>query len=122
MTQYGISEDHILYSHDTSFGRGIRRATNNERVEVILNTLAGELLRETWECLAQFGRFIEIGKADITKNTRLDMLPFEYSVSFASVDLTKVAAHRPKLMKHLLDNGTELMAEESVRPFFLSCR
>lgn len=116
MTQYGIPEDHILYSRDTSFGRGIRRATNNKGVDVVVNSLAGDLLRETWECLAPFGRFIEIGKADITKNTRLDMLPFEYNVSFASVDLTKVAAHRPKLMKRLLDNVTDLMAKESVRP------
>jgi NADPH:quinone reductase-like Zn-dependent oxidoreductase len=116
MTQYGIPEDHILYSRDTSFGRGIRRATNNEGVDVVINSLAGDLLRETWECLAPFGRFVEIGKADITKNTRLDMLPFEYNVSFASVDLTKVALHRPKLMKRLLENVTELMAKESVRP------
>jgi NADPH:quinone reductase-like Zn-dependent oxidoreductase len=116
MTQYGIPRDHILYSRDTSFGRGIRRATNNEGVDVVINSLAGDLLRETWECLAPFGRFVEIGKADITKNTRLDMLPFEYNVSFASVDLTKVALHRPKLMKRLLENITELMAKESVRP------
>jgi NADPH:quinone reductase-like Zn-dependent oxidoreductase len=116
MTQYAIPEDHILYSRDTLFGRGIRRATNNEGVDVVLNSLAGDLLRETWECLAPFGRFVEIGKADITKNTRLDMLPFEYNVSFASVDLTKVALHRPKLMKRLLENVTDLVAKQSVRP------
>jgi NADPH:quinone reductase-like Zn-dependent oxidoreductase len=116
MTEYGIPEDHILYSRDTSFSRGIRRATNNQGVDVVVNSLAGDLLRETWECLAPFGRFVEIGKADITKNTRLDMLPFEYNISFASVDLTKVAAHRPKLMKRLLDNVTELMAKQSVHP------
>lgn len=124
MIQYGIPEDHILYSRDTSFSRGIRRVTNNQGVDVVVNSLAGDLLRETWECLAPFGRFVEIGKADITKNTRLDMLPFEYNVSFASVDLTKVAAHRPKLMKRLLDNVTELMAKQSVRPILplTTCR
>lgn len=42
----------------------------------------------------------------------------EYNVSFASVDLTKMAAHRLKLMKRLLDNVTELMAKESVRPIY----
>ncbi|KAF3398157.1 Compactin diketide synthase mokB [Penicillium rolfsii] len=116
MTQYSIPEDRIFYSRDTSFGRGVRRATNQEGVDVVINSLAGDLLRETWECLAPFGRFVEIGKADITKNTRLDMLPFENNVSFASVDLTKVAMHRPRLMKRLLENVTELMAKEYVRP------
>ncbi|KAJ5180470.1 hypothetical protein N7492_003680 [Penicillium capsulatum] len=116
MTQYNVPEDHIFYSRDASFGRGIRRATNNQGVDVVINSLAGDLLRETWECLAPFGRFVEIGKADITKNTRLDMLPFEYNVSFASIDLTKVAEYRPQLMKRLLDNVTQLLGQGSVSP------
>lgn len=116
MTQYSIPEDHIFYSRDTSFGRGIRRATNGEGVDVVVNSLAGDLLRETWECLAPFGRFIEIGKADITKNTRLEMLPFEYNVTFASIDLTKVAQRKPSLMRRLLDNVYQLMARGRVNP------
>ena len=114
MTQYSIPEDHILYSRDTSFGHGIKRITNGQGMDVVVNSLAGDLLRETWECLAPFGRFIEIGKADITKNTRLDMLPFEYNVMFASVDLTKVAMYRPKLMKHLLDQVGQLLNQGSI--------
>ncbi|KAJ5747242.1 uncharacterized protein N7511_008938 [Penicillium nucicola] len=116
MTQYGISEDRIFYSRDTSFARGIRRATGEVGVDVVINSLAGDLLRETWECLAPFGRFIEIGKADITKNTRLDMLPFDNNVTFASVDLTKVAKFRPQLIKRLMDDACRLMRENSVHP------
>lgn len=55
MTQYGIPENHILHSYDTSFAWGIRRATNCEGVDVVLNSLGGDILRETWECLAPFG-------------------------------------------------------------------
>jgi NADPH:quinone reductase-like Zn-dependent oxidoreductase len=116
ITQYGIREDHIFYSRDASFGRSLREVTGG--VDIVLNSLAGDLLRETWECLAPFGRFIEIGKADITKNTRLDMLPFEYNVSFHSVDLTKIAAYRPWLMKQLLDNVSSLMAHGFIHSIF----
>jgi NADPH:quinone reductase-like Zn-dependent oxidoreductase len=116
MTQYGIPEDRIFYSRDTSFGPAIRRATNNEGVDVVINSLAGDLLRETWECLAPFGRFIEIGKADITKNSRLDMLKFEYNVTFSSVDLTKVAKYRPRLMKRIFDDVCRLLSDGSVKP------
>ncbi|KAJ6145304.1 hypothetical protein N7470_009199 [Penicillium chermesinum] len=116
MTQYGIPEDHILYSRDTSFKQGIRQLTNGEGVDVVVNSLAGDLLRETWECLAPFGRFVEIGKADITKNTRLDMLPFEYNVTFASVDLTKVAAYKPKLMNRLLVFVSHLLKQGTISP------
>jgi NADPH:quinone reductase-like Zn-dependent oxidoreductase len=116
MTQYGISEDHIFYSRDTSFARSIRTATSGMGVDVVINSLAGDLLRETWECLAPFGRFIEIGKADITKNTRLDMLPFENNVTFASVDLTKIAKFKPQLMKRLMGDVCRLMHEKAVHP------
>ncbi|KAI5251279.1 polyketide synthase [Aureobasidium subglaciale] len=116
MKEYGIPEDHIFYSRDTSFGPAIRQVTGGQGVDVVLNSLGGDFLRESWDCLAPFGRFIEIGKADITKNSRLEMAQFEYNVSFASVDLTKVAAFRPKLMKRLLNDVEKLMSSGSIKP------
>ncbi|THY20662.1 polyketide synthase [Aureobasidium pullulans] len=116
MEEYGIAEDHIFYSRDTTFGPAIRQATGGQGVDIVLNSLGGDFLRESWDCLAPFGRFIEIGKADITKNSRLEMAQFEYNVSFASVDLTKVAAYRPKLMKRLLNDVEKLMSNGSIRP------
>lgn len=118
MQRYDIPEDHILYSRDNSFGPAIRRATGNEGVDVVLNSLAGDLLRESWDCLAPFGRFIEIGKADITKNSRLEMLKFEHNVTFASVDLTKVAKFRPKLMKRLLNDVCRLLDQGAIKPIY----
>uniref|UniRef100_A0A093XSQ6 Lovastatin nonaketide synthase n=1 Tax=Talaromyces marneffei PM1 TaxID=1077442 RepID=A0A093XSQ6_TALMA len=116
--RYNIPEDRILYSRDNSFGPAVRRATGNEGVDVVLNSLAGDLLRESWDCLAPFGRFIEIGKADITKNSRLEMLKFEHNVTFASVDLTKVAKFRPKLMKRLLNDVCRLLGENTIKPIY----
>ncbi|EED24614.1 polyketide synthase, putative [Talaromyces stipitatus ATCC 10500] len=118
MQHYSIPENRIFYSRDNSFGPAIRRATDNEGVDVVLNSLAGDLLRESWDCVAPFGRFIEIGKADITKNSRLEMLKFEYNVTFASVDLTKVAKFRPKLMKRLLNDICRLLEERTIKPIY----
>jgi acyl transferase domain-containing protein/NADPH:quinone reductase-like Zn-dependent oxidoreductase len=114
--EYGIPEDHIFYSRDTTFGHAIRESTGGKGVDVVLNSLGGDFLRESWDCLAPFGRFIEIGKADITKNSRLEMAQFEYNVSFASVDLTKVASYKPKLMKRLLNDVEKLMSSGRIRP------
>ncbi|ESZ94274.1 polyketide synthase [Sclerotinia borealis F-4128] len=116
MKEYNLPEDHIFYSRDTSFAQAIKYATNGEGVDVILNSLAGNALRETWSCLAHFGRFIEIGKRDITSNSRLEMSIFEHNAMFASVDLTVVAAERPKIMKRLLADVFDLMAKKSIRP------
>ncbi|OJJ70102.1 hypothetical protein ASPBRDRAFT_31978 [Aspergillus brasiliensis CBS 101740] len=117
ISQYGLRPDHIFYSRDASFGRSLRELTGGG-VDIVLNSLAGDLLRESWECLAPFGRFIEIGKADITKNTRLDMLPFEHNLSFHSVDLTKVAAFKPRLMHQLLDKVSWLLARGVIHSVF----
>ncbi|KAM6510775.1 hypothetical protein FSOLCH5_011220 [Fusarium solani] len=113
---YGIPEDHIFYSRNTDFGPAIREATNGEGVDVVINSLAGDLLRETWECLSHFGRFVEIGKRDITSNTRLEMSKFEYNCTFSSVDLTLVAAERPRIMKRVLTSIMNLLAEDVVKP------
>ncbi|KAL2060742.1 hypothetical protein VTL71DRAFT_9384 [Oculimacula yallundae] len=116
MSEYHIPEDHIFYSRNTSFAKAIRRATNGQGVDVVLNSLAGDALRETWDSLAHFGRFIEIGKKDIVSNSRLEMARFEHNAMFASVDLTVVAAERPKIMKRLLADVFDLMGKGLVRP------
>lgn len=116
MSKYQIPEDHIFYSRNTSFAKAIKRATNGQGVDVVLNSLAGDALRETWDSLAHFGRFIEIGKRDITGNTRLEMARFEHNAMFASVDLTVVAAERPKIMKRLLSDVFDLIDRGLVRP------
>jgi hypothetical protein len=85
-------------------------------VDLVINSLAADALRETWDSLAHFGRFIEIGKRDIVGNSRLEMSRFEHNAMFASVDLTVVAAERPKIMKRLLSDVFELMAKGLARP------
>jgi acyl transferase domain-containing protein/NADPH:quinone reductase-like Zn-dependent oxidoreductase len=89
MQAYGIAEDHIFSSRDTSFSAGIMAATNGKGVDVVLNSLAGNLLKESWNCIATFGRFIEIGKRDIQQNKSLEMAPLARAASFAAVDLNQ---------------------------------
>lgn len=52
MDTYNIPEDHIFYSRNESFAKGIMRMTKNLGVDVVLNSLAGEGLRASWECIA----------------------------------------------------------------------
>ncbi|KAL8336217.1 hypothetical protein RB601_000166 [Gaeumannomyces tritici] len=87
MQHYGIPETHIFSSRDLSFAAGVMRMTDGRGVDVVLNSLAGEALRASFNCIATFGRFIEIGKRDIFANGKLDMFPFSRSVTFAACDL-----------------------------------
>ncbi len=79
--QYGIDPDHILSSRDTSFARGVMRLTGGRGVDVAFNSLSGEGLVASWERVAPFGRFIEIGKKDIIASNSLPMAQFARNVS-----------------------------------------
>ena len=84
--EFGIPADHVFNSRDLSFTKGILRLTHGKGVDVVLNSLSGEALRKTWECVATYGRFIEVGKKDILDNSGLDMRPFLTNATFASVN------------------------------------
>ena len=116
MQTYGIPEDCIFYSRDTSFAQGILDATNDTGVDVALSSLAGEQLRATWQCMAPFGRFVEIGKRDIMTNTNLQMGPFERSVSFMAFDLGDLIQRRPEQMRQIFSETMDLLRQEKIKP------
>ena len=68
INELGVPEDHIFNSRDDSFVSGIMRMTNQHGVNVVLNSLAGEALQNSWRCIAWFGRFVELGRKDIGKS------------------------------------------------------
>jgi NADPH:quinone reductase-like Zn-dependent oxidoreductase len=96
--EYGLRKDQIFRSRDTSFIAGTKRATDNPTdnrgVDCVLNSLAGELLRQTVYCLAPFGTFVEIGMRDVLGNTRLDMLPVAKQTTFTPINLWEIIARR----------------------------
>ena len=87
MKEFGITDDHIFNSRDLSFTKGIDRLTDGQGVDVIVNTLTGEALRQTWACISPFGRFIELGKKDVLANNGLEMKHFSANVSFSLVNV-----------------------------------
>ena len=109
VTTYGIPESHIFSSRDTAFGEQIRQATNSNGVDVILNSLAGEFMRVSLECLAAFGRFIEIGRRDIEQNTFLELGTFDRSQSFLYVNLMDVIENRPQQTQKILTQTIKLL-------------
>ena len=55
---------------------------------MVLNSLTGDLLHDSWRACAEFGRFIEVGKKDITQAGKLDMSNFLRSTTFTAFDLS----------------------------------
>ena len=116
MDNFGVPQSHIFSSRDITFGQGVLRATNNKGVDVVLNSVAGESLRVTFECLAPLGRFVEIGKRDLVQNNRLEMKKFSEGVTFSAVDIVIVSSLRPKKCQQLLRDVVEMLRVGKIRP------
>ena len=99
---YGISRAQVYSSRDTSFKTQILEKTKGEGANIILNSLSGERMRASWECIAPLGRFVEVGKSDLESGRGLDMDPFLKNVSLMSVDLTTVMKKAPHTMARIL--------------------
>lgn len=112
---YGIPEKHIFNSRDASFAKSVMRVTNGRGVDCVLNSLSGELLRTSWECLATFGTFVEIGLRDILDNTRLDMRPFGKSTTFTFFNQFTLYEEDPAALGQILDEAFKLVHEGTLR-------
>ncbi|KAI1080984.1 hypothetical protein F5B20DRAFT_588940 [Whalleya microplaca] len=113
MERYGIEAQQFFSSRHISFAQQIMQRTRGKGVDVVLNSLSGQALTETWRCLATFGRFIEIGKRDITTFKSLPMEPFQRNVSFCSLDLAVVSKHNESLMEKIMHEVQSLALDES---------
>ncbi|KAI0205645.1 hypothetical protein F4808DRAFT_239972 [Astrocystis sublimbata] len=109
--KYGIADDHIFSNKDAGFVQGIKRITKGEGVQVVINSLTGELLRQTWHCIAPFGRFIELGVKDIKSNTGLDMVPFLNNASFSGVNVLQMYRTNKRVFGKLMADVLKYYAE-----------
>lgn len=112
---------HLLQPHPEIRDR-ILCATDTKGVDVIVNSLSGNLVQETWALIGDFGRFVEIGKRDLLQNSDLGMRPFDRNVTFSGVDL---AAHvwgisMGETFRALLFGGCLCMPSEKARESNLS--
>ncbi|KAK3312509.1 hypothetical protein B0H66DRAFT_399989 [Apodospora peruviana] len=56
---FGLDDDHIFNSGNTSFGDQIMAATADRGVDIILNSLTGDMLDESFRILADGGMMVE---------------------------------------------------------------
>ncbi|KIL85244.1 polyketide synthase [Fusarium avenaceum] len=116
VNEYGIPESHIYSSQTGSFKQSIMRLTAGEGVDAVLNTSTGEMLRDSLDCVKSLGIFIELGKSEMQKASRLSMASFEKSITFNTFDLVTLAARKPKKIYQMLGEITELLDSGILRP------
>jgi NADPH:quinone reductase-like Zn-dependent oxidoreductase len=117
METYGIPPDHIFSSRDpASFAWGVKRVTSGKGVDVVFNSLSGEGLVASWECIAPYGRFVEIGKKDILARNQLPMSGFEKNVTFSALDISSFPRDRPHVGRKALEEVFALIVKGTLKP------
>ncbi len=93
---------HVFNSRSLSFAAGVMEATGGRGVDIVLNSLTGQLQSKGLEVLAPYGRFIELGKRDIYDDRQVGLKVFRNNLSFYAVDLAAaIEERRPYVMEML---------------------
>jgi len=66
-----LCDHNFSSSRDINFESHIMKETNGRGVDLVLNSLSEEKLQASVRCLATNGRFLEIGKFDLSQNNDL---------------------------------------------------
>jgi phthiocerol/phenolphthiocerol synthesis type-I polyketide synthase C len=111
-----LGVDHVLDSRSLEFADQIMDITNNEGVDIILNSLAGEAMTRNFKVLRPFGRFLELGKRDFFENTKLDLKPFKNNITYFGIDADQLLQHEPERSAELMKEVMELFDSEVFRP------
>ncbi|KAL4735276.1 hypothetical protein BDV11DRAFT_173962 [Aspergillus similis] len=114
--RFGIPRSRIFNSRSADFLHDVMRETNGRGVDVALNSLTGALLHASWDCLASFGRMIELGKRDFLSNGQLSMGPFIKNRSYMGFDLTQFGREAYHTYESMHTQFETLTAENELVP------
>jgi acyl transferase domain-containing protein/acyl-CoA synthetase (AMP-forming)/AMP-acid ligase II/NADPH:quinone reductase-like Zn-dependent oxidoreductase/acyl carrier protein len=107
---------HIFSSRKVDFADEVRAATGGKGVDVVLNSLAGEFIPASLSLLKPFGRFLEIGRVDIYRNSPIGLAPFKNNLQLCTIDLELVARERPDLVRSMFLEIVRLFRERKLEP------
>ncbi|RFU28992.1 hypothetical protein B7463_g7334, partial [Scytalidium lignicola] len=112
---FGIPPERMFSSRTTAFGSEIMKVTQGKGIDVIFNSLTGELLDESWRICADGGIMVEIGKKDIVDRNSLSMEPFDRNCSFMALDFSHKQIS-DTLIASLLDRVFNLIEQGHLTP------
>ncbi|WP_426959652.1 SDR family NAD(P)-dependent oxidoreductase [Muricoccus radiodurans] len=109
-----LGADAVVDSRAADFGAQVRAVSDG--VDVVLNSVAGDAMRETLRLVRPFGRFVELGKRDFLENTRIGLRPFARNLAFLGVDLDQFLAHAPEAAMRAARAACAAVESGAIRP------
>ena len=111
-----MGADHVLDSRSLAFADDIMNITNDEGIDIVLNSLAGEAINRNLSILKPFGRFLELGKRDFYENSKIGLRPFRNNISYFGIDADQLLIERPALAAELFTEMMQLFSDGVLRP------
>ncbi|WP_052117658.1 SDR family NAD(P)-dependent oxidoreductase [Legionella norrlandica] len=111
-----IGIKHIYDSRTQLFKEQLFRDTHGYGVDVVINSIAGDTLIHSFNLLAPYGRFIEIGKKDIAENTLLPMQAFNQNISFSAIDIDRMLVDKMEVISPISNTILTLFEENILTP------
>ncbi|CAN8097034.1 unnamed protein product [Discula destructiva] len=114
--EFGIPRERIFFSRNASFRDDLLAATDGVGVDCVLNSVSGELLHATWECVASNGCMVEIGKRDMIGRAQLALDKFEDNRTFFGIDVSRHVALRRATGGRLMELMLDLYVKGHLKP------
>uniref|UniRef100_A0A0K8V335 Fatty acid synthase n=1 Tax=Bactrocera latifrons TaxID=174628 RepID=A0A0K8V335_BACLA len=111
-----LEDRFIGNSRDTTFEQLVMRETQGKGVDLVLNSLSEEKLQASVRCLGINGRFLEIGKFDLSNNSSLGMSVFLKNTSFHGILLDSVMEGEEEMQNRVVSLVAEGIKNGAVRP------
>jgi acyl transferase domain-containing protein/NADPH:quinone reductase-like Zn-dependent oxidoreductase/acyl carrier protein/SAM-dependent methyltransferase len=106
---------HVMNSRTTEFADQIIRLTEGQGVDIVLNSLTGDMIEKSLSVLKPGGRFIEIGKRDIWSADRVAGL--REDIDYHVVDLLDMLSGEDnRALDPVLDPLVKLFADGQLQP------
>jgi amino acid adenylation domain-containing protein len=107
----GLGIQHVFDSRSTHFVQEVL-AANGGGVDVVLNSLGGDLMLASLGLLAPRGRFLELGKRDFAENRQVGLSVFAQGITYFAINLD------PELSEYqtVFDEVLDMVANGSVQP------
>jgi amino acid adenylation domain-containing protein/thioester reductase-like protein len=107
---------HVLNSRTLEFADQILEITQGKGVDAVLNSLAGDFIPKSMSVLAPFGRFLEIGKIDIYRNSKIGLEALKNNISYFVIDLAQHLERKPALVAKMFQELGERFAASDYAP------
>ncbi|OQS16150.1 polyketide synthase [Nocardia donostiensis] len=111
-----MGADHAVNSRSLNFVDDVLAWTGGAGADVIISSAPGEILRQNFNAAAEFGRIVEVGKADIYTGGLLELANFDKNLSYFSMDLDRLVAVRPQRLARLLERVFQKVTEGTYSP------